>query len=147
MDQMQLYSYKLDFRIWHPSIDPQIVTETLGLEPTHFCMAGQPRKTPKGRLLGGIHAESYWSADPFKRGEYMSSDDAAEDAISAVLELLRPHKHFLLLLQGQGGRLVLQISSFSARNYAIVLPPDLLMEMAALGISWAHDVHPYAQSW
>lgn len=42
---------------------------------------------------------------------------------------------------------MLQISSFSARNYAIVLPPDLLMEMAALGISWAHDVHPYAQSW
>jgi hypothetical protein len=145
MDQMQLYSYKLNFRIWHPSIDPQIVSKTLGLEPSHSCMAGQPRTTPKGRLLGGIHAESHWSADPFNRGEYLSSDDAAEDALSAVLELLRPHKQFLLLLQGQGGRLVLQVSSFSARNYAIVLPPDLLMEMAELGISLAHDVYPYPQ--
>lgn len=143
---MQRFSYSLALRIWHPNIDPAVITGKLSLEPKHAYASGRPRQTPNGRLLGGNHAESYWHSDPFARGEYSSTDDAAEDALADVTEVLQPHKQFLLLLREQGARLHLQISSFSRRNYTLELSPDFLAECSALGLSVVHDVYPCAQN-
>ncbi len=110
---MQRYSYTIDLRIWHPSIKPEEITRALGIQPNHFSEAGQQRKTPKGTLLEGVYRESYWNADPFDRGEYSSTDDLAEDALAEVLQVLEPHKEFIQKLRSEGGRILLQVSSFS----------------------------------
>jgi hypothetical protein len=144
---MQRYSYTIDVRIWHPSINPEEITHTLGMQPSNFSMAGERRKTPKGTLLEGVYRESYWNADPFNRGEYSSTDDLAEDALAEVLQVLEPHKAFIQKLRGEGARILVQISSFSGRNYAFEFSPELLGRYAAIGISLAHDVYPYAQNW
>jgi hypothetical protein len=143
---VQLYSYSLALRIWHPSIDPVVITKKLSITPKHAYMAGRPRQTPNGRLLGGNHAQSYWHADPFAAGEYSSTDEIAEDALADVTKALQPHRHFLLLLREQGARLHLRISSFSRRNYALELSPDFLAECSALGLSIVHDVYPCSQN-
>ena len=144
---MQRYSFSIALRIWHPNIDPAVITGKLGLQPKHSATAGQLRQTPKGRPLNGTHAESYWHSDPFDRREYSSADEIAEDALAEVLEALRPHKQFLHLLREQGARLHLQVSSFSGRNYALELSPQFLAGCAELGLSVVHDVYPYAQNW
>lgn len=144
---MQRYSFSIALRIWHPNIDPAVITGKLGLQSKHSATAGQPRQTPKGQPLAGTHAESYWHSDPFERGEYSSADEIAEDALAEVLEALRPHKQFLLLLREQGARLHLQISSYSNRNYTVELSPQLLAGCAELGLSVVHDIYPYAQNW
>ena len=143
---MQRYSYSIALRIWHPSIDPAVISGKLGLTPSHIATAGQPRHTPKGNPLSGTHAESYWHSDPFDRGEYSSTDELAEDALADVLEVLKPKKQFLLLLREQGARLHLQVSSFSGRNYALELSPQFLAGCAELGLSLVHDVYPNAQN-
>jgi hypothetical protein len=140
---MQNYSYSIDLRIWHPSIKPGEITSALGIQPNAFCEAGQPRKTPKGTPLEGVYRESYWNADPFNRGEYSSTDDLAEDALAEVLQLIEPHKAFIHRLRHEGARVLVQVSSFSGRNYALELPPELLGRFAALGVGLAHDVYPY----
>jgi DNA modification methylase len=144
---MQRYSFTISLRIWHPSIDPAMITGTLGLPAQHSATAGQPRKTPKGHALDGVHAESYWHSDPFERGEYSSTDESAEDALAEVLQVLKPNGSFLVLLRNQGARIHLQVSSFSGRNYALELSPEFLAGCAELGISVVHDVYPYAQNW
>ena len=144
---MQRYSFRIAIRIWHPSIKPEEITRALGMQPHRFSEAGQQRKTPKGTLLEGTYRESYWSADPFDRGEYSSTDDLAEDALAEALQVLEPHKAFVRRLRGEGARVVVQVSSYSGRNYAFELSPELLSKCAALGVSLAHDVYPYAQNW
>ena len=144
---MQRYSFSIALRIWHPNIDPAVITGKLGLPSKYSATAGQPRQTPNRRPLSGAHAESYWHSDPFERGEYSSTDEIAEDALAEVLEVLNPHKQFLLLLREQGARLHLQVSSFSGRNYALELSPQFLAGCAELGLSVVHDVYPYAQNW
>lgn len=144
---MQRYSYSLAVRIWHPSLDPQEITRELGTTPKHMFLAGDRRQTPKGQLLDGVYSESYWSADPFSRGEYSSTDELAEDALAEVLQMLAPHRSFLQRLRKEGGRVHLQISSFSGRNYAFEFPPEFLAECAELGVSFVHDVYPYVQNW
>ncbi len=144
---MQRYSYNLAIRIWHPCINPDNITRELGLQPNRSWKAGQQRTTPKGTPLEGTHRESYWNADPFQRGEYSSTDDLAEDSLIELLEVLEPKKAFLQKLRGEGTRIIVQISSFSGRNYAFELSPDILGRYAALGVGLAHDVYPYAQNW
>ena len=140
------YSFTVALRIWHPNIDPEVISRNLGLKAKYCGAAGADRVTPKGRKLTGRHAESYWHADPFERGEYAATDSMAEDVLADVLELLRPKKAFLLLLGEQGARLHLQLASFSLRNYAIELSPAFLGACAELGLSVVHDVYPHAQS-
>jgi hypothetical protein len=144
---MQRYSYSIALRIWHPNITPDLITHALGISPSRACEAGKPRSTPKGALLEGTYRESYWNADPFGRGEYSSTDDLVEDALAEVLHLLEPKRDFLLKLRGDGARVLVQISSFSGRNYAFELSPELMRRYAAIGVSLAHDVYPCAQSW
>ena len=142
---MQSYTFSVALRIWHPNIDPDLISSTLSLEAKHSAKAGTQRVTPRGQPLSGTHQESYWHSDPFKRGEYASTDDLAEDVLAEVLNYLMPHKEFLLALLSQGARLHLQIVSFSMRNYAFELPPQLLSQFASLGLSFVHDVYPCAQ--
>lgn len=98
-------------------------------------------------MLEGVYRESYWNADPFNIGEYSSTDNLAEDTLSEVLQILEPHKAFIQRLRDEGARILVQVSSFSGRNYAFELSPDLLAMYAELGISIAHDVYPYSQNW
>jgi hypothetical protein len=144
---MQRYSYSIALRIWHPGIAPDVITRELGIAPSRSYEAGKPRSTPKGTPLQGTYRESYWNADPFGRGEYSSTDDLAEDALTEVLQLLEPKRDFLLKLSIDGARVLVQVSSFSGRNYAFELSPDLMSRYAAIGVSLAHDVYPCAQSW
>ena len=144
---MQRYSYTIALRIWHPSIKPEKITEEFGIVPDHSSEAGRPRKTPKGTPLEGVYRESYWHADPFHRGEYSSTDDLVEDALEELLQVIEPHRSFIQQLRAEGARVLVQVSSFSGRNYAFELTPDLLGRFAALGVSFAHDVYPYAQNW
>ena len=130
---MQNFSFVVALRIWHPNIDPELISATLDLVPKHQSRFGEPRVTAKGHALGGVYAESYWSADPFGRGEYLSLEDQVEDVFFDVLEVLAPKREFLSLLREQGARLHLQVSTHSRRNYALVFPPDLLLQCSSLG--------------
>jgi hypothetical protein len=140
---MQQYTYAIALRIWHPTIDPSAITVALGVEPARSMMAGQARQTPKGTPLEGTYRESYWSASPLREGWTPSSDDQAEDAMAELLALLKPHADYLLALRRTGGRLLIQISSHSRRNYALEIPPEMLTDCASLGVGFAHDVYPY----
>ncbi|MFZ6871481.1 DUF4279 domain-containing protein [Undibacterium sp. Di27W] len=141
---MQNYSYRLSLQIWHPNIDPSFITKRLGITPRHAQMCGMQRQTPRGQLLDGKYAESYWFADPFERGEYLSTDISLEDAMAEVFDELTPHTQFLLMLREQGARIHLKASSYGNRNYAVELSPQFMLRCAGLGVSFVVDIYPHA---
>lgn len=139
---MQNYSFSLSLQIWHPNIDPSFITKRLGMTPRRSWMFGTQRQTPKGQLLDGVYAESYWWAEPFERGESLSTDIILEDALAEVMEELTSHAQFLLMLREQNARLHLKASSYGKRNYALELSPQFMQRCAGLGLSFVHDVYP-----
>jgi Domain of unknown function (DUF4279) len=143
---VQNYQFSVRLRIWHPNIDPEFISRQLDMQPCRSAKVGQPRATPNGTVLGGTYPHSYWCADPFNYGEYSSTDEAMEDVLASILEQLQPKKEFFSKLITEGGRLVLCISSFSARNYTLEVPPALMLQCADLGFTLAHDVFPVMQS-
>ena len=144
---MQSYSFTIAVRIWHPNIDPAVISGNLKMKPEYAATAGTQRQTLQGRKLSGTYAESYWCSDPFEYGEYRSADNSGEDILADIIDVLMPSKAFLLLLREQGARIHLHISSFSGRNYGLEFSPEFLSCCAELGISIVHDVYPYAQNW
>jgi hypothetical protein len=137
---MQLYSHFLDLRIWHPNLDPDAVSSTLGIQPDVAWRKGEPRKTRKGTLLQGVYSDGYWSANPFDYGWRPSTDMQLEDAIEELVSYLEPHREFLFALS-QEGVVRIWASTQSTRNYAVELPPRTLNRMSALGATFVHDVY------
>ena len=62
-DQITGESYIFEFRllIKHPNIDPELISQTIGLSPVSSWKRGDTRKTLAGTLLKGEYSESVWS--------------------------------------------------------------------------------------
>ena len=137
---MQHYSYIITLRIGHPTLDVDLVSQTLGLEPNVSWRAGDPRKTPRGTPLDGARREGYWTADPFAYGWRESTDALIEDALQEFVTFLEPHHQFLKKIS-EDGYVRIWIGSHSNRNYAFELAPGVAARLASLGATLIHDVY------
>ncbi len=139
---MQIYSHIFSLRLAHSSLDPELVTQTLGLKPTRSWRKGEARHTPKGTPLQGVYSEGYWSSNPFEYSWRESTDTLIEDALEELVKYLEPNTAFLKNIGDDGGKVTIWVSSQSIRNYAVELSPALLSRLAALGASIVYDVYP-----
>ena len=87
---MNPFRYKITLRLRHPEMDPDEISNALGMQPQFRWMAGRPRRTPLGQALEGTYHETYWCS----RSTTGSGFDLADTLESLVQELER-HKEFL----------------------------------------------------
>ena len=144
---MQNYSYTIRLRIWHPSIKPDEITNTIGVKPDKISVAGEPRQNPKGKLLGGKYTINYWSGTPLNIRGYTSNDAEAENSLTEVINNLKPHAAFFGKLREGGGSVLLEICSYGEMNYAFEFSPDLLAQCANVNLSLVVDIYPVQQNW
>jgi hypothetical protein len=107
MDLGDLMSRKADgrcrvsFRIWHPDIDPAIISRELCLTPTRSWRAGESRRNPNGQLLGGQYDRSYWSVTV----EQAPESSELESQLMMFVRTLEPHAHVLHNIHRTGGEI------------------------------------------
>ncbi|MEP6547590.1 MAG: hypothetical protein ABJD53_08985 [Gammaproteobacteria bacterium] len=53
---------QLSLRVRHPAIDPEEISEALGLEPEHCFKAGDSRPTRSKGRIAAHHTQTYWLA-------------------------------------------------------------------------------------
>ena len=51
---MQIYKFKIDLRIWHPNLAPELISKKLHLMPDTYWKSGDTRKTPTGSSLKSV---------------------------------------------------------------------------------------------
>jgi hypothetical protein len=139
---MNPYEYKVSLRITHPSIDPQIITGTLGLKPFRSWQEGSLRQTPKGKLLEGKNNKSYWSAQ-LTNGDSISSEEIPlESYLLEKTNLLKEYSGFLGNIKESGGKIEYFIGIFGNKNLGSEFGTELLTSMNNLGIELSLDVYP-----
>ena len=143
---MYPYSYQITLRIFHPSIEPNEITESLAMQPKRAWKAGQPRQTPKGTPLDGIYSESYWYSD-LTDGEHTSEGTLLEDYFDHFCTQLLQHSPFFNRIRKEGGKVELYASSYSKRNYGFEFPPALTQKLTEMGLTLVIDIYPYEQKW
>src|ERR1700749_3538739 len=84
------FSYSVSLRARHPTLNLNVLTESLRLDPVHSWTAGEPRRSQTGNPLGGQHRDSYWSA--VLPGQMIGQASITLEAfVSQQLQLLSRH--------------------------------------------------------
>ena len=132
------YPFQLSLRIRHPSIDPEEISQRLGIEAEHSFRAGEPRDAGRS-TVAPVHAESYWLGTlepaslllgtPFDLGAQPLPEVSRAiafgvlDTTLTVLTgtVLSRHREFFHQLQSEGGevRLIVALSARKARGFTI----------------------------
>lgn len=132
------YPFQLSLRIRHPSIDPEEISQRLGIDAEHSFRAGEPRDAGRS-TVAPVHAESYWlgTLDPARLLLGTAFDLSAKplpeisraiafgvlDTTLTVLTgtVLVRHRDFFHQLQAEGGevRLIVALSARKARGFTL----------------------------
>jgi hypothetical protein len=139
---MSEYEFTISLRLRHPSIDPAMITRTLGMEPQHTWQAGAPRRGPAGEALEGVHRESYWMGRMMEEPQLALAGVSVESVLMRTLAHLRRSQSFLEQLHAEGGAAELYVSLFARADFRLELSAQSLALLGRLGLAVALDVHP-----
>lgn len=129
--------YQVRFIIRHPTIDPDVITRTLQIEPTNSAMVGSFMKTPKGETLQGRHRDSVWSCSlRIAKNRYFFKE------VVDLIGKLEPHKAFLVNLMESGGDASVNIDLPGDTNIGDSLPWREVARLGALRIELGIEVFP-----
>jgi hypothetical protein len=141
--------------IRHPSIDPQEISDTLGLAAEHCFRAGERRRTDEGEPLQGRYHESYWmgrfrAARPRLLGpagaeavlaQAALGVNSTEAELTQILLRLQRSQSFLARLQDEGASIELRLEqTLDGGELAFSLSPRLLALLTRCGVSLALEV-------
>ena len=136
-------SFSISLRVRHPSMDPDIITGTLGVAPEHFWGCGEPRRSASGAKLGGTHRETYWSAtlpDTLAQQGLSQPEQATWHIEPAtflarhVIQLKR-HRAFFDQIRAEGGDASLMIELAPEAETAFRLDAAVMRQLAELGLA------------
>jgi hypothetical protein len=139
---MSEYEFTISLRLRHPSIDPAMITRTLGMKPQHTWQAGAPRRGPAGEALESVHRESYWMARMMEEPQLALAGVSVESVLMQTLAHLRRSQSFLEQLHAEGGAAELYVSLFARADFRLELSAQSLALLGRLGLAVALDVHP-----
>jgi hypothetical protein len=108
------YHFRISLRVRHPSVAPEKITETIGIEPKRSWKAGELRQTPTGTPLTGSNRDTYWSAQ-IAAGRWPSD---VNQAIHDTLRRLIRYRSFLHQVRAEGGMVELFVGWFSKTKAA-----------------------------
>lgn len=132
------YQFAISLRVRHPSMAPKDITEALGLEPKRCWEAGEPRRSPTGRLLLGSNRETYWTA----RLVQGCAPASLNNAVFGVLKDLVLVRSFLHRIRAEGGTAELFTGWFFDSQGGDTLTHDCLALAGDLKLDLSLDVYP-----
>lgn len=135
------HHFPISLRLRHPALDPEQITEALGIAPKRCWKAGEPRRTPAGTPLAGTNRDSYWTAS-LAAGRWPLKLD---EAICDVLKTLVRHRSFLHRVRSEGGKVELFVGWFFESQSGDSLTHQCLALAGDLQIDLSFDVYPADQ--
>ncbi len=127
--------FRISLRIVHPNLRSEEITDALGLVPDVSYSAGDEKVTPKGSVIGGQRAETYWTHEWPVNGSF-------EESLGKLTERLLGNGDYLRQLSSTGGRVECFVGWFSSRNSGFYVTSDLSRVLSELKIDLAFDIYP-----
>jgi hypothetical protein len=138
--------FTVSLRIRHPSIDPDEITRTLGIQPQHSWKAGDTRRAAQGQRLEGNYRESYWIGEFRELDAGLRGVVATEAVLLQAVVLLRRSQPFLSRLQADGGTVELFVEVVGSSEFTLGLSPQLLSLLSRSGLAVVVNVHAETQT-
>lgn len=123
------FSYSVSLRVRHPTLNLDVLTDKLRLEPDHMWTAGEPRRSQTGTALGGVHRDSYWSAA--LPAQMIGANSMPLELFFSqwVMQLYR-HRDVLSELQKDGGEISLLVELSPEANASLTFSSATARKLA-----------------
>jgi len=142
-------AFSISLQIKHPTIDPEIITQKLGVTPDHSWACGEPKRTSTSAVQG-VRRNSFWCATlpstPMNPGFadltresaklQRAVESAAQDLAAALnvrLLLLRRHQDFIQQLVEEGAELSFVVELQPEELSGFKMDPTLTRQLGSLG--------------
>ena len=125
----------MSVRLRHPSMPPEVITSSMGIEPVAAHAVGGQRMTPSGRELGGQYAETYWACE---LGDRTDSDFG--EAINTANVWMHHRSAFVVDFVRSGGTVEYYVSVTCKGRLAAELTPSVLAQCVQFGAKLSLEV-------
>jgi hypothetical protein len=130
------FEYRASLHVDHPSIEPDVISRSIPLEPTRFHRAGEPRRTPTGQPLEGNYPSTHWFAElPTRDGEDLSG------FLAGMTRTLEPAATFLQQIAAEGGRTECFLGVFAFALCDQLFPAEQLATLGKLCVDLRIDYY------
>jgi hypothetical protein len=122
--------YKTSLRIWHTTLTPEEITDTIGLEPSSSVARGSSASDHRRR------SQTYWTAK-------VGTDTATslEEAMENVARIVADQRTFLRDVRSTGGRSEVFVGIFLNGDVGDVLTPSVLKALGDAEVELAFSVY------
>lgn len=133
---MHPFTFEVSLRFFTKTHDPNEISGQLGLKPKWMHKIGEPRKSPKGKILEGIYDNNYCSFSilPIK-GEQL------HEVLNRCAEEFLRHKLLFHQIREAGGSIEFFIGWYSIGNTGNTFDNNLLKKLGNLQIDLALDIY------
>lgn len=131
----QTVEFKASFRLMGVELNPDAVTQLMGVEPSSSHRKGAARQgRAKGRMAP--FREGHWAYCPKGEGRSL------EEQLDEIIRLVRSRSEKIRELVAQGLRADVFVGVFSDdANIAITFPPSILEQLADLASRLELDIY------
>lgn len=131
----QAVEVKASFRLMGVELEPDVVTQVMGVEPESAHRKGAARQgRAKGRMAP--FREGLWSYSAKGEGRSL------EEQLDEIIQVVRPRSEKIKELVAQGMRADVFVGIFSDdANFAITIEPLMLEQLADLALRLELDVY------
>jgi len=120
--------------IQHPQMNPDEVTQRLGLIPSGAANVGDLVTTPSGRQPGSRHKWSFWGH--FENFE----DEILEERVLILIDRLALHKDFFEKIANEKGHATFIVRSSEKKHVVCSLSPETLAKLVDLNVTLEFEV-------
>ena len=129
------FAYSVELMVSHPTLDPTIITRTLGLTPSLHSKSGDDLYEADGKPRGRKALLSCWFCQLHKRRALNARHTPLDSFLASWVEKLMPHSELFRRINEEGGEVCFRIAWLATRSYTTsVLTPKTLGECSRLGI-------------
>lgn len=121
--------------ISHPTMDPQVITDCLGIDPDVSQKYGEVITTPEGEKLSGTYKFTKWCV----RESGLSSEVLLE-RLSALLDFLSVNEDSMISLHNKGACCSVYFNLANPQSMGFIVPVELIEKMAKMKISFGIEV-------
>lgn len=138
MTTASAWSHSILLRIWHPSIDPNEISDLLQLHPDVAAKSGDSKVTSSGRTLVGVYKSNFWGYSQ----DYARSEAGLFSPVQSLLGHLYGRREFFQRIAASGGKSEIYLQVCGAVNIGDTMPSAAMAAMVDLGIDFSIEVFP-----
>ena len=129
------FTYTVNLIVVHPSMDPELITQALGLKPELESKAGADLVNKRGQSRMRKAALTHWSCRLHEEPKLNSQSMPLGEYLNSCIENLKPNQDLFKRINAEGGEIQFRIGWHSDSSYTTgVLGYETLATCGTLGI-------------